>query len=306
MSLLPEFCSRDWVVEAPAATTATQTTLHRPLMDLPAVVLLFHDQSYGIHYEYTVSLNTTQDRSNEEQREPEYLYIWTHSSWQDCTVQCGGGERRTVVSCMRIANKTMEVVNDSYCQPENRPHPQVRLCNSHPCQYRWVTGEWGSCSVTCGKGLQQREVVCVYHLQNGSLIHTRDLYCLGGRPPSLQGCEGRLCLTVWEASEWSKILDFQLTLLTSIYSYLSITFSSVHQTVVKVSADGQCRVQILRVCVILCPSPLKKSPVRTIPNAMNGRLETGLRYDCFETSLFIFFFIFFIRSVRDRVAEAAV
>ncbi|XP_035538113.1 A disintegrin and metalloproteinase with thrombospondin motifs 17 [Morone saxatilis] len=114
------------------------------------------------------------------------------------------GERRTVVSCMRIANKTMEVVNSSYCQPENRPHPQVRPCNSHPCQYRWVTGEWGSCSVTCGKGLQQREVVCVYHLQNGSLIHTRDLYCQGGKPPPLQGCEGRLCLTVWEASEWSK------------------------------------------------------------------------------------------------------
>lgn len=55
-------------------------------------VLLFHDQSYEIHYEYTVSLNTTQDRSSEKQREPEYLYIWTHSSWQDCTVQCGGGK----------------------------------------------------------------------------------------------------------------------------------------------------------------------------------------------------------------------
>ena len=49
------------------------------------------------------------------------------------------GERRTVVSCMRIANKTMEVVNNSYCQPENRPLPQVRLCNSHHCQYRWDT-----------------------------------------------------------------------------------------------------------------------------------------------------------------------
>ncbi|XP_029318525.1 A disintegrin and metalloproteinase with thrombospondin motifs 17 [Cottoperca gobio] len=183
--------------EKMSAKGPTKTPLH-------LMVLLFHDQSYGIHYEYTMSLNTTQDRSSEEHREPEYLYIWTHSSWQDCTVQCGGGERRTVVSCMRIANKTMEVVNDSYCQPESRPHHQVRLCNSHPCQYRWVTGEWGSCSVTSGKGLQQREVVCVYHLQNGSLIYTRDLFCQGGKPPILQGCEGRLCLTVWEASEWSK------------------------------------------------------------------------------------------------------
>ncbi|XP_071344258.1 A disintegrin and metalloproteinase with thrombospondin motifs 17 isoform X1 [Trachinotus anak] len=208
----------DWKIELPGEFELAGTTVRyvrRGLWEkmsakgptktpLYLMVLLFHDQSYGIHYEYTVSLNTSQDKSSEEQREQEYLYIWTHSSWQDCTVQCGGGERRTVVSCMRIANKTMEVFNDSYCQLENRPQPQVRLCNTHPCQYRWVTGEWGSCSVTCGKGLQQREVVCVYHLQNGSLIYTRDLYCQGGKPPVLQGCEGRLCLTVWEASEWSK------------------------------------------------------------------------------------------------------
>uniref|UniRef100_A0A672G7G4 ADAM metallopeptidase with thrombospondin type 1 motif, 17 n=1 Tax=Salarias fasciatus TaxID=181472 RepID=A0A672G7G4_SALFA len=210
--------NNDWKIELPGEFELAGTTVRyvrRGLWEkmsakgptktpLHLMVLLFHDQSYGIHYEYTVSLNTSQERSGEEPREPEYLYIWTHSSWQDCTVQCGGGERRTVVSCMRIANKTMEVVNDSYCQPENRPQPQVRTCNSHPCQYRWVTGEWGSCSATCGKGLQRREVVCVYHLQNGSLINTRDLYCQGGKPPVLQGCEGRLCLTVWEASEWSK------------------------------------------------------------------------------------------------------
>ncbi|KAI3369670.1 hypothetical protein L3Q82_024513, partial [Scortum barcoo] len=35
MEVSPTISSRDWVVEAPA-TTATQTTLHRPLMDLPA------------------------------------------------------------------------------------------------------------------------------------------------------------------------------------------------------------------------------------------------------------------------------
>ncbi|XP_037602146.1 A disintegrin and metalloproteinase with thrombospondin motifs 17 isoform X2 [Sebastes umbrosus] len=69
--------------EKMSARGPTKTPLH-------LMVLLFHDQSYGIHYEYTVSLNTTQDRSSKEQREPQYLYIWTHSSWQDCTVQCGG------------------------------------------------------------------------------------------------------------------------------------------------------------------------------------------------------------------------
>jgi len=70
---------------------------------------------------------------------------------------------------------------------------------------RWVTGAWTQCSLTCGKGLQQREVGCVYQLQNGTYIPTRDLYCLSSKPAGVQHCEGRHCLTVWEASEWSKV-----------------------------------------------------------------------------------------------------
>ncbi|XP_006628726.1 A disintegrin and metalloproteinase with thrombospondin motifs 17 isoform X1 [Lepisosteus oculatus] len=183
--------------EKMSAKGPTKTPLH-------LMVLLFHDQTCGIHYEYTISLNQSVENRSEPEREPEPLYIWTHSSWEDCSVQCGGGERRTVVSCMKILNKTMAVTNDSHCWVENRPAPQVRRCNVHPCQSRWVAGEWGSCSVTCGKGLQLRDVYCVYQLQNGSYINTRDLYCLGPKPAMVQGCEGRDCLTVWEASEWSK------------------------------------------------------------------------------------------------------
>ncbi|KAJ3593987.1 hypothetical protein NHX12_006319, partial [Muraenolepis orangiensis] len=202
----------DWKIELPGEFQLAGTTVRYVRRGLwekmsakgPTMSPL-HLMTYGIHYEYTVSVNVSRDRGGrEDRRDPEHLYIWTHSSWQDCTVQCGGGERRTVVSCMRIANKTMEQVNNSHCQPQNRPLPQVRVCNTHPCQYRWVAGEWGPCSVTCERGFQRREVACVYQLQNGSLIHTKDLYCQGGKPTALQGCQGRLCLTIWEASEWSK------------------------------------------------------------------------------------------------------
>lgn len=55
-------------------------------------VLLFHDQTYGIHYEYTVSLNQSQENISKERPEPEHLYLWTHSSWEGCSVQCGGGK----------------------------------------------------------------------------------------------------------------------------------------------------------------------------------------------------------------------
>lgn len=70
---------------------------------------------------------------------------------------------------------------------------------------RWVTGHWSPCSATCEKGVQQREVTCVYQLQNGTYVNTRDLYCLGNKPTTVQSCEGRDCLSIWEASEWSKV-----------------------------------------------------------------------------------------------------
>ncbi|KAJ8340354.1 hypothetical protein SKAU_G00349870 [Synaphobranchus kaupii] len=210
--------NNDWKIELPGEFHLAGTTvryIRRGLWEkisakgptntpLHLMVLLFHDQTYGIHYEYTISLKRPLENGSQPQNELPHLYIWTHSSWGECSVQCGGGERRTVVSCMKIVNKTMTLVNDSHCHLENRPLPQVRRCNAHPCQSRWVTVEWGPCSVTCGKGLQLREVLCVYQLQNGSYINTRDLYCLGAKPASIQGCEGRDCLAVWEASEWSK------------------------------------------------------------------------------------------------------
>lgn len=70
---------------------------------------------------------------------------------------------------------------------------------------RWVTGHWSPCSATCEKGVQHREVTCVYQLQNGTYVNTRDLYCLGNKPATVQNCEGRDCLSIWEASEWSKV-----------------------------------------------------------------------------------------------------
>lgn len=58
-------------------------------------VLLFHDQTYGIHYEYTVALNQSQENGSDSVKEPEHMYLWTHSSWEDCSVHCGGGQCQT-------------------------------------------------------------------------------------------------------------------------------------------------------------------------------------------------------------------
>lgn len=70
---------------------------------------------------------------------------------------------------------------------------------------RWVAGPWSPCSATCEKGIQHREVTCVYQLQNGTHVTTRPLYCQGPRPAPVQSCEGQDCLSIWEASEWSQV-----------------------------------------------------------------------------------------------------
>ncbi|XP_033022369.1 A disintegrin and metalloproteinase with thrombospondin motifs 17 isoform X2 [Lacerta agilis] len=208
----------DWKIELPGEFQIAGTTVRyvrRGLWEkisakgptkipLHLMVLLFHDQNYGIHYEYTIPVNYSAENRSEPDHHQDSLYIWTHSGWEGCSVQCGGGERKTIVSCTRVVNKTMILVNDSACQRVTRPEPQVRRCNVHPCQSRWVAGQWSSCSATCSKGIQIREVACVYQLQNGTYVNTRDLYCLGPKPTPIQSCEGRDCLSIWEASEWSK------------------------------------------------------------------------------------------------------
>ncbi|XP_028632523.1 A disintegrin and metalloproteinase with thrombospondin motifs 17 [Grammomys surdaster] len=167
-------------------------------------VLLFHDQNYGIHYEYTIPVNQSTENQSEPTKPQDALFLWTHSGWEGCSVQCGGGERRTIVSCTRIVNKTTTLVNDSDCPQASRPEPQVRRCNSHTCQSRWVAGQWSPCSATCEKGIQHREVTCVYQLQNGTHVTTRPIYCSEPRPTPVQSCEGQDCLSIWEASEWSE------------------------------------------------------------------------------------------------------
>lgn len=55
-------------------------------------VLLFHDQNYGIHYEYTIPVNQSSENQSEPAKPQDALFLWTHSGWEGCSVQCGGGK----------------------------------------------------------------------------------------------------------------------------------------------------------------------------------------------------------------------
>ena len=92
-----------------------------------------------------------------EQRCP--AFYWQFRPTSACSVQCGGGLQEGVFDCHSGA--THAVVSDDLC-PSNA-QPPVPACNPAPCtDSHWaVTSPWSECNVTCGLGVQLRNLSCL-------------------------------------------------------------------------------------------------------------------------------------------------
>ncbi|XP_069122037.1 A disintegrin and metalloproteinase with thrombospondin motifs 6-like isoform X5 [Argopecten irradians] len=84
---------------------------------------------------------------------------WHSDDWSSCSKSCGTGAQSRVVQCVIIQGDSYSVAGDSHCNLAHKPSP-TQQCNTQPCPGFWKSGAWATCSRTCGRGTQTRDVNC--------------------------------------------------------------------------------------------------------------------------------------------------
>uniref|UniRef100_A0A669CNS1 ADAMTS like 1 n=1 Tax=Oreochromis niloticus TaxID=8128 RepID=A0A669CNS1_ORENI len=134
----------------------------------------------------------------------EELHDWEYEGFTQCSESCGGGVQEAVVICLN--KQTREAADHSLCVSSRRPPRLLQDCKTQPCPPRWETGEWSSCSATCGVGLMIRTVVCTHRPSRDS-NHTlvlRDEDCQNPKPSPVQACNRFDCPPMWDTHDWGQ------------------------------------------------------------------------------------------------------
>ncbi|XP_053305766.1 A disintegrin and metalloproteinase with thrombospondin motifs 18 [Spea bombifrons] len=122
---------------------------------------------------------------------------WVITPWTECSMTCGPGVKKRELKCGEKDNNGKLI---TYPQKRCRSLQKVNIaleqsCNNKPCPVYtprsvlngWHASPWQQCSVTCGGGVQTRNVQCLHHGRPalGCLPHQK--------PPTSQACNTHFC-----------------------------------------------------------------------------------------------------------------
>lgn len=91
-----------------------------------------------------------------------------------------------------------------------------RKCSLHRCSRcplslwflpRWEIGKWSPCSLTCGVGLQTRDVFCSHLLSRemNETVILADELCRQPKPSTVQACNRFNCPPAWYPVQWQLV-----------------------------------------------------------------------------------------------------
>ncbi|XP_012998480.1 ADAMTS-like protein 4 isoform X2 [Cavia porcellus] len=127
---------------------------------------------------------------------------WKRVGYSECSASCGKGVWRPIFLC--ISRESGEELNEHNCAMHTRPSASPEPCHSPPCPPYWETGEWTSCSRSCGPGTQHRQLHCRQEFAGGGSSVPPERCGHLTRPSTTQHCQLRLC-GHWEVrSPWSQ------------------------------------------------------------------------------------------------------
>lgn len=128
-------------------------------------------------------------------------YDWRIVGFTECSLTCGRGVQQTKIVCLERDRNL--IVTDDNCVPTARPAVQTIQCNIRICPPGWDIGNWSDCSVSCGRGMQTRPVVCAQRVSSTSRIDVQPSKCPSPRPESSRTCMNKPCAE-WKVGEWQK------------------------------------------------------------------------------------------------------
>lgn len=150
--------------------------------------------------------------------------LWLNSSWLHSFIGW-------IMGCMHICTKDKE--HWSFSQSRSKAEQcvvadhrvQIRTWNlcfvlyiwcllnvyfepdEEYCTGRWETGDWSSCSATCGVGLRTRTVACTHRPSRDSnqTKVLRDEDCQNPKPSPVQACNRFDCPPMWDTRDWEQV-----------------------------------------------------------------------------------------------------
>ncbi|XP_065413554.1 A disintegrin and metalloproteinase with thrombospondin motifs 20 isoform X4 [Chrysemys picta bellii] len=120
---------------------------------------------------------------------------WQAGNWSPCSVSCGKGIKYRDVHCVNSIQIKLEEEN---CRHLKKPRIH-KVCRTVRCP-AWKANRWKDCSVTCGVGIQQRDVYC--RLKGRGRVN--EAMCNhDAQPPSQKPCWLPACVPYqWVTDEW--------------------------------------------------------------------------------------------------------